>query len=997
MPVTFLSPTRRRAYGRFPTAPPNETLDALCHVDAFDRMRIAALAGPANVLGYALQLVALRATGRFPDRPCDVPAIVHRRLTRALGISAIDDLDQAYGAHTRRRHRHEIVAAYGYRDLRDAACARRFVTWLLRRAWLGDARANPLFDAAVERLVAQRILLPGVTTLERLVARVVRRAKDRAARRIDAALDGDHRAELDRLLVPEDDGIAPLDRLHERPARLSSTGIGHALDIIDRIQAVACHDLDLSAVPARRVLRLAQRTAILPRPALAALRTRHRRAALVAFLHVRHRRAVDDCLDLYDLLLAKLETEARLNAKHERRRRRDAFPAAALELHEACAILLDDAIEPAVLRETIFARVPRTRIQSALRVVEESLRREDDLVLDHLVAKALTLQRFLPRFLRTLDFDASPAARDFERALRFLRELPDRPQPTVPEAPLEALAPRWRRHVRRPDGSTDRRAFTVWLAHEPRRSLRTRDVHAPASQRWDDPLARLIDFRDWPNLRSAAADQLDLPTDGLTAVQRLRDGLHQRLRDVARRLPYNPHAVVAYDRRAPYVKLAPLALQSTIPAAKRLQADFARALPLVDLPGLILEVHRWTGLLDAFHHIGRQRSRSKDLPVSLAAVLLADGCNLPLNALAEAHLPALAPDHLAWIRRCYVRNDTLAEANARLVTAQSELPISALWGSGEVAGVDGLRFVVPVRALHAGFSRKYFGNRPGATWYNYLSDRFAGFHHIVIPGTLRDSLFILDGLLEHDTSAAPTELMADTAGASEIVFALFHLLGFQLSPRLRPFAEQRIWRIDARADYGPLGDVARHRVATRPIRDHWDDILRLTASLHAGHVRPSQLLRLLGEGSRASGLRNALRNLGRIIKSMHLLAFLDDEAYRRRILVQLNRTESRHALARALFFGQRGQLRRGYQEGQEEQLGALGLLLNIVVLWNSRYIGHTIDHLARHGRTASTDHAATLSPLLHHHIRIHGRYHFSLDPKLSPEQLRPLRLQPDDG
>jgi len=117
-----------------------------------------------------------------------------------------------------------------------------FVTWLLRRAWLGDARANRLFDAAEERLVAQRILLPGVTTLE---------------------------------------------RLHERPARLSSAGIGHALDIIDRIQAVACHDLDLSAVPARRVLRLAQRTAILPRPTLAALHPAHRRAALVAFLHVR--------------------------------------------------------------------------------------------------------------------------------------------------------------------------------------------------------------------------------------------------------------------------------------------------------------------------------------------------------------------------------------------------------------------------------------------------------------------------------------------------------------------------------------------------------------------------------------------------------------------------------------------------------------------------------------------------------------------------------------
>jgi TnpA family transposase len=991
VPVSFLSPARRERYSRFTEPPSAEALDTLCQLEPFDHLRISALVGPANVLGYALQLVALRATGRFPDAPSQVPASIQRRLAKALSVAAVADIDSAYSAKTRLRHRNDIVSAYGYRDLRDVECARRFVAWLLRRAWFADLRADRLFDEAVAYLVEERVILPGVTTLERLVARSVHRAEDRAARRIEGALDDRKRERLDDLLLPDEEGIAPLDRLHQRPDRISSTGANHGLDLVEHIEAIGCHALDLSAVPTRRLLRLAQRVAILPRPTLAALQPIPRRAALVAFLHLRHRRAVDDCLDVFDLLLGQLEIEARSAAQAERRRRRDAFPAAALELHEACAFLLDDDIAPAALRERIFDRVPRSRIQAAMHAVEESLWREDDLVLDQLVSKFLTLQRFLPRFLHTLDFQAGPAAHPLLCAITYLRELPENPPPKLRDAPLEGLSQRWRRRVQCPDGSTDRRAFTVWFAHELRSSLRSRDVHAPASQRWDDPLARLIPPEAWPDLRNSAAEQLDLPTSGDVAIRRLSDSLHQRLCQVASRLPQNPHASVIHDPRKPYVKLAPLALQESSPAAKRLQADVARTLPLVDLPGLILEVHRWTGFLDAFHHIGRQRSRSEDLHVSLAAVLLADGCNLPLKVLADPQRPALAPDHLAWIRHCYLRNDTLAEANARLVAAQSKLPISALWGGGEVASVDGLRFVVPVRALHAGFSRKYFGNRPGATWYNYLTDRFAGFHNIVIPGTLRDSLFILDGLLEHDTSASPSELMSDTAGASEIIFALFHLLGFQLSPRLRPFRDQRIWRIDPRADYGPIGDVARHRVTTQPIIDHWDDILRLAASLHAGHVRASQLLRVLGEGSRASGLRNALRQLGRIIKSMHLLHFMDDESYRRRILVQLNRTESRHALARALFFGQRGQLRRGYQDGQEEQLGALGLLLNIVVLWNSRYIDHAITHLNHRGRSTPPELVATLSPLLRGHIRIHGRYHFDLDPALAPNRLRPLR------
>ena len=73
------------------------------------------------------------------------------------------------------------------------------------------------------------------------------------------------------------------------------------------------------------------------------------------------------------------------------------------------------------------------------------------------------------------------------------------------------------------------------------------------------------------------------------------------------------------------------------------------------------------------------------------------------------------------------------------------------WGGGEVASADGLRFVVPIRTLNAGPNRKYYGAHRGVTYYNFSSDQFTGFHGIVIPGTLRDSMYILDGLLEHQT------------------------------------------------------------------------------------------------------------------------------------------------------------------------------------------------------------------------------------------------------
>jgi TnpA family transposase len=276
------------------------------------------------------------------------------------------------------------------------------------------------------------------------------------------------------------------------------------------------------------------------------------------------------------------------------------------------------------------------------------------------------------------------------------------------------------------------------------------------------------------------------------------------------------------------------------------------------------------------------------------------------------------------------------------------------------------------------------------TYYNFTSDQFTGFHGIVIPGTLRDSLYILDGLLEQQTSLRPVELMADTAGYSDIVFGLFWLLGYQFSPRLADLGEARFWRLDPRADYGPLDGVARHRVDAERVAAHWEDLLRVAGSLQLGTVSASEFMRTLQAGGRPSALGRAIGELGRLAKTLHLLAYIDEEAYRRRILTQLNRGESRHSLARAVFHGQRGELRQRYREGQEDQLGALGLVVNVLVLWNTRYLGAALDRLRAEGATVTAEDVARLSPLGFEHINLHGRYTFALAEPLARGALRPL-------
>jgi TnpA family transposase len=150
-------------------------------------------------------------------------------------------------------------------------------------------------------------------------------------------------------------------------------------------------------------------------------------------------------------------------------------------------------------------------------------------------------------------------------------------------------------------------------------------------------------------------------------------------------------------------------------------------------------------------------------------------------------------------------------------------------------------------------------------------------------------------------------------------------------------------------------------------------------------------MRTIQSGSRTSTLVRAIAELGRGAKTLFLLAYVDDEAYRRRILVQLNRGEARHRLARAVFHGQRGELRQRYREGQEDQLGALGLVVNAIILWNTRYIERTLTQIEQTGLDIRSEDVERIWPLGFQHINMLGRYSFELAEPLIRGELRSLR------
>lgn len=150
------------------------------------------------------------------------------------------------------------------------------------------------------------------------------------------------------------------------------------------------------------------------------------------------------------------------------------------------------------------------------------------------------------------------------------------------------------------------------------------------------------------------------------------------------------------------------------------------------------------------------------------------------------------------------------------------------------------------------------------------------------------------------------------------------------------------------------------------------------------------MLRKLSSYRRQNGLALALRELGRLERSLHMLDWIEDIEYRRRALVGLNKGESEHALARALFFGRSSEVRERTRAGQLRRASGLTLVLAAIVLWNTVYIDKAVSYLRDKGQGPSDEHLAHLSPLGWQHINFIGDYFWQPQQGLSKQNLRPL-------
>jgi TnpA family transposase len=916
---------------------------------------------------FALQLCVMRAHGCFLDDYRRVPIKIVNHLSRQLGLAPVLFLDRPGRAQTEREQSLRIRRYLGIRDF-DRQAAVDLRQWLRPRAIEGRTAAE-LLRYAEDKLRDWRVMLPAMSTLERLVGAEVMHATtglfDMVATRLPPSL----REAITLLVeVPEGDARSSLFRLKDYPKSANAAVIKGDIVRLHLIEELLGAGAGLDDLDARIVRQLGQLGRRYDAGDLRRFAKPKRDALVACYLVEARKMLLDQIVEMNDLFLTAMNRKSR-NAVEKRRKtlRRRARDG----LHRVLGAV--DALVAADGTQTVTAfrdgQNPPALIEAtiACRTYE---RLEERGHLDAMLTRYGTLRQYLPAFL-ALPFQAAAGHETLLGAVEILRALDAGTRGALStDDPHGFVQADWRPHLVA-DGKLDRAIWEISLAFAVRDALRAGSLFLEQSRDHVSFWNLVYDDPKWQQAREQAYHHLDLPVDGRAFLARLTAEFDRAARAAQRGLPSNHFAAVR-DGRLKLKRRDALPVPRVL---RELRATIGASLPRVRIEDLLQDVDEWCGFTRAFQPLGGYVPRGAGDPHrSLLATLIAHGTNLGLAAMSQS-VDSLTADALQDTSRWFLRDATLKAANAVLVDHHHGLKLSGVWGDGSRSSSDGQRFAVERDSLLGSVYPRYFGYYDRALQlYTHTSDQHSIYATQAISCAPREAGYVLGGILDNDTALAIREHTSDTHGFTEHLFGLCALLGIAFMPRLKDLPDQVLSRIDRHADYGALQPLLRGRINVGLILEQWDQLVRLAASLKDRLTPAHVVMQRLANANASDRLAGALSQLGRLMKTLHILRYIHEAPLREAIQLQLNRGEFRHILAKSLFFANQGGFRSGDYEEVMNKASCLSLLSNAVLVWNTVHIARIVDQLRAAGHEVRDEELARVSPLAHAHVIPNGSY-----------------------
>ena len=905
--------------------------------------------------------------------------------------------------------RDHIVAQAGYprgprlqelRRFEDSGARQTLITALRRyqnvrpldrpgQAWLehiaetaADSRhvVADIINVMLEELVHHRYELPAFSTLDRIAGRAREKTNDAHFASITRQLDPKIKPLIDALFkVKTGDASTGWNLLKREPKKPTNKETRFYLQHIRRLQLLV-EQLPKPEIPVPKLRQYRFIARAMDASEMAELKPQKRYALAVIFIRAQYAQSMDDAADLFVRLLQNLENHARtklLAYQQEHLQQTDQLVEQLKEILLAYRIDGNDRQRVEAIASSLVADV-----DALLTICDEHMAFAGKNFVPFLVNPYKAIRAQLLNCIEIICPKSTSEDDVLVRMIDVLRTLRSSRSETIPlsmtgldeDADFRWMSTVWKK-LAIVKGIIHRRYFELAVLYGIRDELKSGDLYIQHGERYDDYREQLVDDETFNEELAPYGDVTGVEIEPSLFVGALKTAMIATAAEVDAGFPQNAHAEIVDGRLI--LKKPPA---SELPAGiKTIDLLISERMENISIVDVLIDAERWLQLHKLFRPLAGTESRIEELRPRVISTLFCYGCNLGPTQTARS-IRGMSRKQVAWLNLKYVTEDVLEQAIVRVINAYNKFELPGYWGSGKHASADGTKWNLYEQNLLSEHHIRYGGY--GGIGYYHVSDKFiALFSHFISCGTY-EGTHILDGLMSNNSDIQPDTVHGDTQAQSYTVFALAHLLGIKLMPRIRGIKDLVFHRPATGTTYQHIDRLFSDGINWQLIETHLPDMLRVAVSIKLGKISASAILRRLGTYSRKNKLYFAFRELGKVIRTQFLLKYIGDVELRKMIQSETNKSEQFNGFAKTLFFGGEGIIAENIRHEQRKVVKYNHLVANMVILHNVVGMSRVLKALQEEGIQINQAILEGLGPYRLQHINRFGDYTLDFRRKL---------------